>query len=96
MIKRYAIVRGARDIDEVIAYLPANYSVEGTAIERTEQFSSVHGDGLAKSDRRVYVVGGRDDSGWTLDAYVLPRLASGNITAEEIDLSHPVMKAIQT
>lgn len=94
MIKRYAIVRGARDSNEVQAYLPANYELVGTAVERTEQFSAVHPDGQARLDRLVFVVGGRDDAGWTLDGYVIPRLGSGVMTAEEIDLSHPVMKAI--
>lgn len=36
------------------------------------------------------VIGGRDRAGWTLDAYVIPRLASGLYFATEIDLSHPV------
>ena len=40
------------------------------------------------------VVSGRDVAGWTLDAYVLPRLASGLIFGEEIDLSHPAMREI--
>ena len=35
------------------------------------------------------VIGGRDVAGWTLDAYVIPRLASGLYFATEIDLSHP-------
>jgi hypothetical protein len=40
------------------------------------------------------VVSGRDKAGWTLDAYVLPRLASGLIFGTEIDLSHPALKEI--
>lgn len=40
------------------------------------------------------VVAGRDDHGWTLHGYVIPRLGSGLFRAEEIDLSHPVMKKI--
>jgi hypothetical protein len=40
------------------------------------------------------VIGGEDNAGWTLDDYVIPRLASGLIFAQEIDLSHPVMKQI--
>src|SRR5215831_16596585 len=38
------------------------------------------------------VVAGKDDAGWTLDGYVLPRLSSGLIAGEEIDLSHPAAK----
>ncbi len=40
------------------------------------------------------VVSGRDSCGWTLDDYVLPRLASGMIFGNEIDLSHPALKEI--
>lgn len=40
------------------------------------------------------LVEGRDDHGWTLDGYVLPRLASGLHPGHEIDLSHPVMKEL--
>lgn len=40
------------------------------------------------------VVGGRDDHGWTLHGYVLPRLGSGLMMAVEIDLSHPAMKEV--
>lgn len=42
----------------------------------------------------VFVIGGRDEAGWTLDGYVIPRCASGLIWVEEIDLSHPVMKEV--
>jgi hypothetical protein len=31
------------------------------------------------------VVSGADMAGWTLDGYVIPRLASGLIWAEEVD-----------
>ena len=40
------------------------------------------------------VIGGRDVAGWTLDAYVIPRLASGLYFATEIDLSHPAFKRL--
>jgi hypothetical protein len=33
-----------------------------------------------------YYVEGMDVMGWTLDAYVIPRLASGNYTAEEVTI----------
>lgn len=42
----------------------------------------------------VVVIEGRDVAGWTLDAYVIPRLASGLIAANEIDLSHPIMREV--
>ena len=40
------------------------------------------------------VIGGRDVADWTLDAYVIPRLASGLYSATEIDLSHPAFKRL--
>ncbi len=40
------------------------------------------------------VIGGRDAAGWTLHAYVIPRLASGLYFSTEIDLSHPIMKQL--
>jgi hypothetical protein len=36
------------------------------------------------------LIAGEDNAGWTLDDYVLPRLSSGLIAGQEIDLSHPV------
>lgn len=93
-MKRYAIIRGARTAEEVAAYMPGNYSVVGSAIERTETFSSTHDDGRAKSDRLAVVIGGSDAAGWTLNGYVIPRLASGMMNTEEIDLSHPIMKVL--
>ncbi len=30
------------------------------------------------------LIGGTDDHGWTLDGYVIPRLASGMIIAQEV------------
>jgi len=47
-----------------------------------------------QGESSVFVIEGKDDAGWTLDAYVIPRLASGLIWAEEIDLSHPIMKEV--
>jgi len=47
---------------------------------------------VAYSDQKQTVIEGRDNAGWTLDGYVLPRLASGMYVGQEIDLSHPIMK----
>lgn len=65
---RYADIRGARSTAEVEAYLPAAYSV----------FRSEEVDG-----RLVVTIRGVDRLGWTLDEYVLPRLASGLMFGEE-------------
>lgn len=66
---RYADIRGARTSDEVAAYLPADYHV----------FSTRH-DELGKF---VVTIRGVDRAGWTLDDYVLPRLASGLMFGDE-------------
>jgi hypothetical protein len=79
---RYAIVGNARTQREVEAYLPGNYEV---IFETTEQ---------AHNQRPVFVIKGEDVAGWTLDAYVIPRLGSGLLACKEIDLSDPVMKEV--
>lgn len=84
--KRYALVSGARDAEEVARYLPDNYRV-------------IHDTLLIDPDGRrvaLNVIEGRDVAGWTLDAYVIPRLASGLIAAHEIDLSHPIMREVSS
>lgn len=68
---RRAIVRGkaygARTLAEsILPYMPSNYSV----LVDTETDSDL-GSGLQVT------IEGRDVAGWTLDGYVLPRLASG-------------------
>jgi hypothetical protein len=70
MNARFAFVHGARTRREVAAYLPTGYAVIG--------------EGL-RDDRSFIVIGGYDDAGWTLDDYVIPRLASGLMRAEEVD-----------
>ena len=80
MIKRYALVRGnAISKERIAVYMPGNYEV------------MYEGEFAGET---VVVIGGRDSAGWTLDGYVIPRLASGLWWADEIDLSHPVMKQV--
>jgi hypothetical protein len=75
---RYALVVAPQA--NVEPYLPHNYSVIGC---------------VAVDDQIDHtVIMGQDDAGWTLDGYVLPRLASGLYSATEIDLGHPIMKAV--
>lgn len=93
MVKRYAIVRNARSRREAEAYLPDNYKVTGELYAHDGGYHETP-DGLPYDARLVFVIEGRDAHGWTLDGYVIPRYASGLIFAEEIDLSHPAMKAI--
>jgi hypothetical protein len=68
---RFAVVRGARSVHEVEAYLPDNYAP-------MEAFET------APSRALIVIIGGVDRAGWTLDGYVIPRLASGLIAAKEI------------
>ena len=80
-VKRYAMVRGLGATSELVArYLPSNYEVIGTGTVAEPW-----------GEESVVVIGGRDSHGWTLDSYVIPRLGSGCMQADEIDLSHPVM-----
>ena len=59
----------------VSAYLPRNYDAT-----------------LSTANNLVFRVkiSGYDSAGWTLDGYVIPRLASGNMYAEETDRSKAV------
>ena len=94
-MKRYAIVRGARTRREAEAYLPDGYRVLGELVEQRREFCSISPDGtILRDEKTVFVIGGSDHFGWTLDGYIIPRLASGSMGCEEIDLSHPAMKAI--
>lgn len=79
-MKRYAIVRNAVTRERAAAYLPGNYEV-------------IHEVGRGDASP-VFVIAGRDNAGWTLDDYVIPRYLSGLIGCEEIDLSHPLMKEV--
>lgn len=69
---RYASVTGARSSEEVAAYLPGNYEVCGHRFP----------DGPA--GKIVVLIRGLDSAGWTLDDYVIPRLASGLMWATEM------------
>jgi hypothetical protein len=66
---RYAQVCGRGSVAQLGRYLPSNYGLE----------LSWEADGKIHA-----VIAGVDDAGWTLDGYVLPRLASGLWWGEEI------------
>jgi hypothetical protein len=68
--KRFAIVQNARDAAQLWNYLPGNYAIIG-------------GD-FGEPGKPVYLIGGNDVAGWTMDDYVIPRLQSGAIFATEI------------
>lgn len=64
-VKRVAVVTGgARDAEQVKAYMPSNY--------------------LVRVRDGVIFIEGKDVAGWTLDSFVIPRLASGLIEAVEV------------
>jgi hypothetical protein len=67
---RYAVIHGARSADEVAAYLPTGYHVFSTLLDHL-------------NGRLQVTIRGVDQQGWTLDDYVLPRLASGMLFGEE-------------
>ena len=43
-----------------------------------------HNYGATQADDGTIMIKGADSSGWTLDGYVIPRLASGMIFAREV------------
>ena len=43
-----------------------------------------HNYKVVAEGKTMIVIEGEDDAGWTLDSYVIPRLASGLISAREV------------
>jgi hypothetical protein len=70
---RFAVIRGARSVKEAVAYLPGNYDL-------MESFEVLDNG----TTYLWIVIGGYDNAGWSLDGYVIPRLASGLMGCEEI------------
>lgn len=62
---------------DVEPYLPSNYKVACVLEDRS-------GD-ILRSNATVTVIYGEDVAGWTLDGYVIPRLASGLLHAVEVE-----------
>lgn len=75
---RYAVVthRAEETVAQIAKYLPDNYEIAATHI---------HDDGLTYET----VIVGEDFAGWTMDAYVLPRLSSGLYYGNEIAENDP-------
>jgi hypothetical protein len=78
---RYASVTGT-SASTLEAYLPGNYAL-------------LYTDQIPGTSIEVHVIGGRDNAGWTLEDYVIPRLASGLITCKELETSHPLVERIE-
>ena len=76
---RFALVYGnALTRKQLEAYLPADYKV----LWIDEESDS--------PNRVAAIIGGTDYAGWTMDDYVLPRLASGLIFGRELVEAVPV------
>ena len=67
-------VYGTADAERVAQYLPANYTITQCHYDDANAEVKVGHVGL--------VISGTDNAGWTAEGYVIPRLASGLITAE--------------
>lgn len=65
---------GADSLAQVAAYLPDGYKVTAHYVRAIN--AAKHGE--------VLIISGEDKGGWTLDGYVIPRLESGLIFAQEI------------
>lgn len=77
---RYALIALDSSASEVLSrYLPGNYKLAAFTQD----------DG-----REVALISGEDHAGWTLDGYVLPRLASGLYPGREVDASHPAVARV--
>lgn len=64
-----------RRLQTIERYLPDNYTATLTWSDRP--------DADPDGEREILITG-EDFAGWTLDAYILPRLASGLHWAEEV------------
>lgn len=69
---RYASVANADSGEQVARYLPDNYEVYGHRFP----------DG--PTAKMVVLIRGTDVAGWTMEDYVIPRLASGLLWATEV------------
>ncbi len=70
---RFALVQNEIDLERVEPYMPGNYQVKHFILDLPD----------GEVVERLLIVG-TDVAGWTLDDYVIPRLASGLIMAEEL------------
>jgi len=94
-VKRYAIVRGLSITPEKVAvYLPSNYKVIWSGKTDWDRNPTTNVWKQVPWEDDVVVIEGEDCLGWTLHGYITPRLGSGLMRCDEIDLSHPIMKQI--
>lgn len=81
------VVSHSSTLEQIERYLPSNYSVaeEITIREGGSGIWRGYYDGWYQQVRLV--IRGYDSCGWTLDGYVIPRLASGMHFAEEVKVT---------
>lgn len=96
-MKRYALVRGhGVTLERVAAYLPSNY--KATWAGTTDWHLTRGGQWVQNTgmDDAVVLIEGRDtpSGGFGLDGYVIPRLGSGGMRCDEVDLAHAVLKEV--
>lgn len=76
------ITGGAEDLDHVGRYMPNNYQALQIDAQPFDTYAAL-GAPMPTTAAFILIVG-EDVAGWTLDGYVLPRLASGLIFAVEV------------
>ena len=64
---RYALVTNADSRRQAEAYLPSNFEVIFEKLVPADRVES------SRRMKRVFVIAGEDNAGWTLDGYVIPR-----------------------
>ncbi len=80
MPRRYAIITGgASSLEHVRAYMPDNYKAQFDV----HFFADYGAEKPDYQPIQVITIEGEDSGSWTLDGYVIPRLASGLIFARE-------------
>ena len=86
---RFAVVslHGSTTVEQIERYLPGNYRNVGYAPADSNALD-------VRSLAPAVVIAGEDNAGWTLDDYVIPRLQSGLIQANEISSDDPVLKIL--
>lgn len=57
---------------------------DGGDLRKVERYLPFNYRAVQTKDHGILIIG-EDSAGWTLDGYVIPRLASGLIAARELD-----------
>lgn len=85
---RFAVITGGADsLDQVARYMPGNYTAVQVDAQPFDTYAAL-GAPMPRLAGFILIIG-EDNAGWTLDGYVIPRLASGLIFATEIADPYP-------